>query len=102
MFISHLSLLKTDSALKPKRIFPWIREKLKTTLQKKMAGKFIVLDGPDGCGKSTQAKLLAEYLTAQGVEVLLLRDPGSTPIGEKVRQILLNPEHDAMDLRTEV
>jgi dTMP kinase len=75
---------------------------LKTTLQKKMAGKFIVLDGPDGCGKSTQAKLLAEYLTAQGIEVLLLRDPGSTPIGEKIRQILLSPEHDAMSLRTEV
>jgi dTMP kinase len=75
---------------------------LKTTLQKKMAGKFIVLDGPDGCGKSTQAKLLAGYLTAQGIEVLLLRDPGSTPIGEKIRQILLSPEHDAMSLRTEV
>ena len=33
-----------------------------------MAGKFIVLDGPDGCGKSTQTKLLAEYLTGQGVK----------------------------------
>ncbi len=67
-----------------------------------MAGKFIVLDGPDGCGKSTQSKLLAEYLMGQGVEVLLLRDPGSTPIGERIRQILLSPEHEAMSLRTEV
>ena len=74
----------------------------KTTLQKKMAGKFIVLDGPDGCGKSTQAKLLADYLTAQGVEVLSMRDPGSTAIGEKIRHILLSPEHEAMSLRTEV
>lgn len=61
-----------------------------------------MLDGPDGCGKSTQAKLLAEYLTGQGIEVLSLRDPGSTPIGEKIRQILLSPEHEAMSLRTEV
>ncbi|MDO8311583.1 MAG: dTMP kinase [Sideroxyarcus sp.] len=67
-----------------------------------MAGKFIVLDGPDGCGKSTQTKLLADYLTAQGVEVLTMRDPGSTAIGEKIRHILLSPEHEAMSLRTEV
>ena len=45
-------------------------------LQKKMAGKFIVLDGPDGCGKSTQTKLLAEYLTAQGVDVLSISRSG--------------------------
>jgi dTMP kinase len=74
----------------------------KNVLQKKMAGKFIALDGPDGCGKSTQTKLLAEYLTSQGVEVLSLRDPGSTAIGEKIRHILLSPEHEAMSLRTEV
>lgn len=67
-----------------------------------MAGKFIVLDGPDGCGKSTQTKLLAEYLTSQGVDVLTMRDPGSTAIGEKIRHILLSPEHAAMSLRTEV
>ena len=67
-----------------------------------LAEKFIVLDGPDGCGKSTQTKLLADYLTAQGVEVLSMRDPGSTAIGEKIRHILLNPEHAAMSLRTEV
>jgi dTMP kinase len=67
-----------------------------------MAGKFIVLDGPDGCGKSTQAKLLADYLKEQGVDVLSLRDPGSTQIGEKIRHILLSPEHESMSLRTEV
>ena len=67
-----------------------------------MAAKFIVLDGPDGCGKSTQAKLLAEYLTTQGVDVLSLRDPGSTAIGEKIRHILLSPEHEIMSVRTEV
>jgi dTMP kinase len=75
---------------------------IKNILQKKMSGKFIALDGPDGCGKSTQTKLLADYLKAQGVDVLSLRDPGSTPIGEKIRHILLSPEHESMSLRTEV
>ena len=65
-------------------------------------GKFIVLDGPDGCGKSTQCELLAEWLKAQGVEVELFRDPGGTAIGEKIRRILLNPEHVAMSTAAEV
>jgi len=69
---------------------------------KKFAGKFIVLDGPDGCGKSTQCKLLAGWLRKQGVAVVSLRDPGGTIIGEKIRQILLNPEHIKMDTRTEL
>lgn len=67
-----------------------------------VSGKFIVLDGPDGCGKSTQSSLLAEALGKQGLDVVTFRDPGTTVIGEKIRQILLNPEHDAMDVRTEV
>ena len=66
------------------------------------AGKFIVLDGPDGCGKSTQCKLLGEWLAEKGSEVEIFRDPGTTAIGEKIRYILLNPEHDAMDTRTEL
>ncbi|MHC4489817.1 MAG: dTMP kinase [Planctomycetota bacterium] len=65
-------------------------------LKDKFAGKFIVLDGPDGCGKSTQTKLLAEWLQDQSVAVESFRDPGDTAIGEKIRQILLNPEHLAM------
>ena len=67
-----------------------------------LQGKFIVLDGPDGCGKSTQAKLLAEWLEKQGGQVAAFRDPGTTAIGEKIRQILLNPEHVAMDTSVEV
>ena len=66
------------------------------------SGKFLVIDGPDGCGKSTQAKLLAEYLKTQQVEVEMLRDPGSTVIGEKIRHVLLSPEHDTMATETEV
>ncbi|MCD4830290.1 MAG: dTMP kinase [Anaerohalosphaeraceae bacterium] len=64
--------------------------------------KFIVLDGPDGCGKSTQARLLAEYIHLAGVEVALFRDPGSTVIGEKIREILLDTGNVAMSDRTEL
>jgi dTMP kinase len=69
---------------------------------KKLSGKFIVLDGPDGCGKTTHTKLLAQWLARQGIDVVTFRDPGATIIGEKVRQILLNPEHIAMGTETEV
>ena len=59
-----------------------------------MKGKFIVLEGPDRCGKSTQAKLLYNYLLAQGYDVVLTREPGGTPTAEKIRQILLQPDLD--------
>lgn len=65
-------------------------------------GKFIVLDGPDGCGKSTQSRLLTEWLNSQGVVTASFRDPGTTMIGEKVRDILLSPAHEAMTTPTEV
>ena len=68
----------------------------------KLSGKFIVLDGPDGCGKTTQTKLLVDWLKKQGVAVETFREPGGTAIGEKIRQILLNPEHIAMGTETEV
>ena len=71
-------------------------------MKEKLAGKFIVLDGPDGCGKTTQVKLLEDWLGKQGVKTLALRDPGGTAIGEKIRQILLNPEHIAMSVQTEL
>jgi len=57
--------------------------------------RFLVLDGIDGCGKSTQARLLAEALTqARGVPALHLREPGSTKVGERIREILLSREHE--------
>ena len=65
-------------------------------------GKFLVFDGTEGCGKSTQVRLLQEKLEAAGVAVLAVRDPGSTRIGEQIRQILLNPEHDEMGMRCEM
>lgn len=65
-------------------------------------GHFIVLDGPDGCGKSSQARMLMDWLQGQGVTVVGFRDPGTTQIGEKIREILLSPAHEAMTTSTEV
>jgi len=64
-----------------------------------MRGKFITLEGIDGAGKSTHIAWLAERLRQTGREVVLTREPGGTPLGEKLREILL---HDAMETGTEV
>ncbi|HEX8341784.1 MAG TPA: dTMP kinase [Tepidisphaeraceae bacterium] len=64
--------------------------------------RFIVFDGNEGCGKSTQAKLLRERLERDGRDVLLVRDPGTTRVGELVRGILLNPDHVEMGMRCEM
>jgi dTMP kinase len=66
-----------------------------------LQGKFLVIDGPDGAGKSTQAKLLAEFIRQQGVDTLLCRDPGGTRIGDKIRHILLDNDHGEMSVRCE-
>lgn len=67
-----------------------------------LSSKFIVLDGGEGCGKSTQSKLLRDRLTTEGLDVLLVRDPGTTRIGEQIRAILLNPDHGEMGMRCEM
>ena len=67
-----------------------------------LQGKFIALDGPDGCGKTVQTKLLVDWLKEQGAAVETFREPGGTAIGEKIRQILLNPEHIQMSTRSEL
>jgi dTMP kinase len=67
-----------------------------------LCGKFIVLDGPDGCGKTTQTRLLTKWLGEQGLEVESFREPGGTAIGEKIRQVLLNPDHITMSTPAEV
>jgi len=53
-------------------------------------GKLITFEGIDGSGKSTQAKILYERLRAEGINCALFREPGGTPLGEQVRNILLN------------
>jgi dTMP kinase len=67
-----------------------------------LRGKFIVFDGGEGCGKSTQARLLREKLEADGLPVLPVHDPGATRIGEMVRGILLNPDNTDMAMRCEM
>jgi len=52
---------------------------------------YLQLDGPDGCGKTTQATALVSFLQQQGRRVLHVREPGSTPVGEALRQLLLSP-----------
>ena len=67
-----------------------------------LRGKFIVLDGPEGCGKSTQLRLLTDQFQKTAVTVVAVRDPGTTRIGEQIRQILLNPDHVDMGMRCEM
>src|SRR5262245_55515053 len=58
-----------------------------------MPGFFVSLDGIDGCGKSTQCRLLAERLRRQGRTVTECVDPGGTPVGEEIREMLLSHRH---------
>ena len=67
-----------------------------------MKGLFIVMEGPDGSGKTTLINLLKEYLEEAGYECLITREPGGTVIGEEVRQLILNPEHKEMSPVTEM
>lgn len=70
-------------------------------MKSKLAGQFIVLDGPDGCGKGTQLRLLADKLTAQGLSVVMAKDPGGTVIGDRIRSVLLDYDLSQMDVRCE-
>jgi len=63
--------------------------------------QFITFEGIDGCGKSTQAKLLLEYMNKSGVETILVREPGGTNISESIREILLHSSSGQMGDRTE-
>lgn len=64
-------------------------------------GLFIAFEGGDGAGKSTQAARLAEALAERGLTVLRTREPGGTPIGEKLRSLVLDHGHGHIDARTE-
>ena len=63
---------------------------------KKRKGKFITLEGPEGCGKSTHAVLLFNYLLKEGYHCILTREPGGTLLGEKIRRVLLDPANKGM------
>ena len=62
---------------------------------------FIVLEGPDGSGKSTQTRLLVEHLTSRGRTVVQTREPGGTPAAEAIRSLVLSPEFLGLNDRTE-
>jgi dTMP kinase len=57
---------------------------------RKTRGRFITIEGLDGCGKSTQLQRLAAVLRADGLDVIVTREPGGTPTGEKIRGVLLD------------
>ena len=59
----------------------------------KYQGKFIVFEGPDRCGKSTQATILSKYLTGLGYDVITTREPGGDKVAESIREILLDPKN---------
>lgn len=68
----------------------------------KSKGLFISFEGIEGTGKSTQARLLRDWLETEGTEAVLTREPGGTEIGESIRQVLLDKDHAKMNPVTEL
>ncbi len=66
------------------------------------AGVFITLEGPDGAGKSTQIPMIVERLRAIGFDVVSCRDPGGTPLGDRIRSLLLDRSDLSISLRAEM
>lgn len=64
-------------------------------------GLFITLEGPDGSGKSTQIQYIEQFFRRRGIETVFTREPGGTPIGEKLREIILDKENREMSDMTE-
>ena len=67
-----------------------------------MTGLFITLEGPEGAGKSTNREYLAQRLRDRGVDVVLTREPGCTPLAESIRELLLAPADEPMNSDTEL
>jgi len=67
-----------------------------------VTGLFITLEGPEGAGKSTNREYLAEQLREHGIKVLLTREPGGTPLAERIRELLLDPSGESMAADTEL
>ncbi|NNJ14474.1 dTMP kinase [Pseudomonas putida CSV86] len=67
-----------------------------------MSGLFITLEGPEGAGKSTNRDYLARHLRDRGLDVLLTREPGGTPLAERIRELLLAPSDEKMHADTEL
>ena len=67
-----------------------------------LRGRFLVFDGNEGCGKSTQARLLRQHLETHNLATLAVHDPGATRIGEHIRKLLLDPDNTDMAMRCEM
>ncbi len=67
-----------------------------------MSGLFVTLEGVEGVGKTTQLEFIAEYLRNQGRELVITREPGGTPIGEAIRELVLDNKHIGMAADTEL
>ncbi|TLP55028.1 MULTISPECIES: dTMP kinase [Pseudomonas] len=67
-----------------------------------MSGLFITLEGPEGAGKSTNREYLAARLREQGIDVVMTREPGGTPLAERIRELLLAPSDERMAVDTEL
>src|SRR5690554_2736996 len=65
-------------------------------------GKFITVEGTDGSGKTTQYSLIRQYLVGRGLDVVAVRDPGGTEIGEQIRNIILDSSNREMGQVTEL
>jgi len=65
-------------------------------------GLFITFEGLEGCGKTTQAKMLFDFLTKQKIPSIYTKEPGGTKIGDKIRKILLDQKYEGMDYKTEM
>lgn len=65
-------------------------------------GFFITFEGIEGSGKTTQINLLQEFLLSRGLEVVVSREPGGTELGQKIRQLLLDPANNSMDYKAEI
>lgn len=65
-------------------------------------GAFVTFEGPDGSGKTTQLRLLADHLRAAGYAVLTTREPGGTPISDQIRDVLHDAQNTMMDARAEI
>lgn len=63
-----------------------------------MSGRFVTVEGPDGSGKTTAARHLAEWLEARGVATVLTREPGGTPLGDEIRRLVLHLRDVSDDL----
>ena len=63
---------------------------------------FITLEGPEGSGKTSQLPALADYFRGAGYEVIVSREPGGTPVGDQIREILMNLQNNAILPRTEI